>query len=229
MKRKGASDREVALEARGASGGRMFSPSAARNKDAIRKIFLERMPRTGAIVEIGSGTGEHVVHLAAALPEVRFLPGDPDAPSRASITAWTVHAGLSNVAAPHAIDVTAPDWPRRAARLCEEAGGGQIVGVLSINMIHIAPFEATEGLIAGAGELLGPGGKLFLYGPFARDGGHTAPSNAEFDATLRARDHRWGVRDLELDILPLAHAAGLELEAAIPMPANNFSAIFARS
>ncbi|WP_089411460.1 DUF938 domain-containing protein [Amphiplicatus metriothermophilus] len=207
----------------------MFSPSAARNKDPIRDVFLERMPRAGVIVEIGSGTGEHVAHLAAALPEVRFLPGDPDEPSRASIAAWTAHAGLSNVAPPHAIDVTAPDWPRRAARLCEKTGGGAIVGVMSINMIHIAPFEAAEGLIAGAGALLGSGGKLFLYGPFARDGAHAAPSNAEFDATLRERDQRWGVRDLEREILPLAQAAGLALEAAIPMPANNFSAIFVRS
>ncbi|GAB4533114.1 MAG: DUF938 domain-containing protein [Amphiplicatus sp.] len=228
MNKKGASGREVALEAREATGGRMFSPSAARNKDPIREVFLERMPCAGAIVEVGSGTGEHVVHLAAALPEAWFLPGDPDEPSRASIAAWTAHAGLSNVAPPHAIDVTAPDWPRRAARLCEETGGGPIVAVVSINMIHIAPFDAAEGLIAGAGALLGPGGKLFLYGPFARDGAHTAPSNAEFDATLRARDPRWGVRDLERDILPLAQAAGLKLEAAIPMPANNFSAIFAR-
>lgn len=213
------SAKEIALEERGREERRLFSPSAARNRDAIREAFLKTMPKTGDILEIGSGTGEHAVHIAAAAPALRWLPGDPDDASRASIAAWTEHHGLTNVAAPHAFDVTAPGWDQNHPR---------VDGVVSINMIHIAPFEAARGLFAGAGRLLQPGGKLFLYGPFARGGAHTAPSNADFDASLKSRDPRWGVRDLELEIAPLAEAAGMALETVIEMPANNLSVIFAR-
>lgn len=211
----------TALEDRGADGVRRFSPSAARNRDPIREVFLAHMPHTGAILEIGSGTGEHAVHLAAALPDARFFPGDPDAEARASIAAWTSHSGLSNVAPPHALDVAAEGWERAVAR--------PLAGIVSINMIHIAPFEAVRGLFAGAGRLLRPGGRLFLYGPFSRNGAHTAPSNAEFDASLKARDSRWGVRDLDRDVVPLADAAGFALAAVVAMPANNFSIVFERA
>lgn len=213
------STKDIALEDRRRDEQRLFSPSAARNRDVIRDAFLETMPRAGDILEIGSGTGEHAVHIAAAAPGVRWLPGDPDAGSRASIAAWTEHLGLTNVAAPHAFDMTAPGWDQELQR---------VDGVVSINMIHIAPFEAARGLIAGAARLLAPGGKLFLYGPFARHGAHTAPSNAAFDASLKARDPRWGVRDLDFEIAPLAEAAGLALEAVIEMPANNLGVVFAR-
>jgi len=212
-------ERPVALEERAREDGRLFSPSAARNRDPIRDVFLKAMPRTGVILEIGAGTGEHAVHIAAALPSLRWRPGDPDAASRASIAAWTAHLGLANVAPPHAIDVTAPDW---------DAHFEPVDGVVSINMIHIAPFAAAEGLIAGAGRLIKPGGKLFLYGPFARNGAHTAPSNAEFDRALKARDAAWGVRDLDREIVPLAAAAGLTLAEAVAMPANNLSVVFRR-
>ncbi|NWG72463.1 MAG: DUF938 domain-containing protein [Parvularculaceae bacterium] len=211
----------TALEDRDADGARRFSPSAARNRDPILRVFLTHMPRAGAILEIGSGTGEHAVHLAAALPDARFLPGDPDAEARASIAAWTAHSGLSNVAPPHALDVAAEGWERAVAR--------PLAGIVSINMIHIAPFEAARGLFAGAGRLLGSGGRLFLYGPFSRNGAHTARSNAEFDASLKARDPRWGVRDLDRDLLPLAGAAGLALAVVVAMPSNNFSAVFERA
>ncbi len=177
------------------------------------------MPRAGRILEVGSGTGEHAVHLAAAAPDLRWLPGDPDAASRASIAAWTEHLGLTNVAPPHAIDVTAAGWDRDL---------GPFDGVVSINMIHIAPFDAARGLIAGSARMLNPGGKLFFYGPFARNGAHTAPSNEAFDGSLKARDPRWGVRDLDLEIAPLAAAAGFILETAAEMPANNLSVTFAR-
>ncbi|MFN0025171.1 MAG: DUF938 domain-containing protein [Parvularculaceae bacterium] len=199
---------------------RLFSPSAARNRDAIRDAYLKTMPLAGTVLEIGSGTGEHAVHLAAAAPDLRWQPSDPDAGSRASIAAWAEHLGLPNVAAPLAIDVTAPDWER---------GIQGIDAVVSINMIHIAPFAAAEGLVAGAGRLLKQGGRLFLYGPFARNGAHTAPSNAEFDRSLKSRDPQWGVRDLDLEIMLLASAAGMTLETAIDMPANNLSAIFSRA
>ncbi len=211
-------EKEIALEERRREERRLFSPSAARNRDPIRDAFLKVMPRAGVILEIGSGTGEHAVHIAAAAPGLLWRPGDPDA-SRASIAAWTEHFGLANVAAPDAIDVTAASWEEDLA---------PVDGVVSINMIHIAPFSAAGGLIAGAGRLLRPGGRLFLYGPFKRKGAHTAPSNAEFDASLKARDPRWGVRDLDLEIAPLAAEAGLALEEIIEMPANNLSVIFRR-
>jgi len=211
---------EIALEARETSGARLFSPSAARNREAILEVFLAHMPQAGMVLEIGSGTGEHAVHIAAHLPELTWLPGDPDETSRASISAWIAETGLANIAAPHAIDVTIADWAKAVSR--------PIDAIVSINMIHIAPFAAAEGLIAGAGEILREGGKLFLYGPFSRNGEHTAPSNAAFDASLKARDPSWGVRDLENDIVPLAEKAGLSLEDVVSMPANNFSVIFAR-
>ncbi|MEX0644913.1 MAG: DUF938 domain-containing protein [Parvularculaceae bacterium] len=217
----GPAEKQTALEERGRQGARLFSPSTARNRDPICAVFLEYMPTAGTILEIGSGTGEHAVHLAASLPNVRWLPGDPDQASRASIAAWIETSGLDNVAAPHAIDVTVASWAGEVA--------SPVAGVVSINMIHIAPFDAARGLIAGAGALLGPGGKLFLYGPFSRAGHHTAPSNAEFDKSLKERDPRWGVRDLEHEVAPIARDAGLVLEKAVEMPANNFSVIFKKS
>ena len=145
-------EREIALETRSSEADRLFSPSAARNRDVIRDTFLANMPSAGRILEIGAGTGEHAVHLASALPEVEWRPGDPDPASRASIAAWAAEMRLENVAAPHAIDVSASDW-----------GVDDIApfaGVVSMNMIHIAPFEAAEGLVSGAGAYLVPGGKL---------------------------------------------------------------------
>jgi len=210
-------EREIALETRTAESARMFSPSAARNRDAIRDVFLKTMPTSGTILEVGSGTGEHAVHLAAAAPSLVFLPGDPDEASRASIAAWTAFRQLKNLAPPHAADVAAPDW-QSAFAPCE--------GVVSINMIHIAPFDAARGLFAGAFVLLKPEGKLFLYGPFARNGVHTAPSNEAFDQSLKSRNAIWGVRDLDREIAPLAARSGLKLIAIEEMPANNLSVIF---
>lgn len=212
---------EKALEARKNDGERQLSPSSARNRDAILGVFLAQMPHEGRVLEIGSGTGEHAVHIAARLPQLSWFPGDPDAAARRSIAAWIAHTGLANIRPPHALDVALADWTRDAPRPVE--------AIVSINMIHIAPLAAAAGLIAGAGEILAHGGKLFLYGPFSRSGAHTAPSNAAFDASLKARDPSWGVRDLERDIVPLAEKAGLALDAAIAMPANNFSVIFVRA
>ena len=211
--------KEIALETRAEEQARLYSPSAARNRDAIRDAFLGHLPGQGTIVEVGSGTGEHVVHLAAATPWLLWRPGDPDAASRASIAAWTTHVGLMNVDPPHAADVTARDWHREV---------GAADGVVSINMIHIAPFAATEGLFSGAAAILGPGGRLFLYGPFSRNGAHTAPSNEAFDATLKSRDPSWGVRDLDLEIGPLAAKMEFDLKEVIPMPANNLGVVLVR-
>lgn len=213
--------KEIALEARETAGERLFSPSAARNRDPIREVFLKFMPHQGKILEIGGGTGEHAVHLASALPGVQWLTGDPDPASRGSIAAWIADSGLSNLSGPHAVDVTESRW--------EVENDGPFDGLISINMIHIAPFEAAEGLFAGAGRLLKPGGKLFLYGPFSRNGAHTSPSNDAFDQSLKSRDPRWGVRDLEQDVAPLAQKNALLLEGVVEMPANNFSVIFRKS
>jgi cyclopropane fatty-acyl-phospholipid synthase-like methyltransferase len=199
--------------------GRIFAASTARNRDPILDAYAASMPVSGTVLEIASGAGEHAVHIAGALPMLRWLPGDPDADARASIAAWTAHAGLSNIAPPHAIDAAAEGW---------EAEVGVVDAIVCINMIHIAPFAAAEGLFAGAGRLLPRGGRLFLYGPFSRQGRHSAPSNADFDSSLKARDARWGVRDLDNDLLPLAERAGLALSRVIEMPANNLSVVFER-
>ncbi len=211
-------DKEIALEARAEQGGRLFSPSAARNREVVRDELVKHAPASGEVLEVGAGTGEHAVCFAAALPELRWRPGDPDAASRASIAAWTAHEGLANIAPPHEIDVSGADW--------DGVEDGSLAGIVSLNMIHIAPFDAARGLLAGAGRYLRAGGMLFLYGPFSRDGEHTAPSNAAFDESLKSRDARWGVRDLERDILPLALAAGLRLETVTGMPANNLCVVF---
>lgn len=210
--------KETALENRAAQGAKLFSPSTARNRDPIREAFVKTMPHEGRILEIGGGTGEHAAYLASALPHVEWRTGDPDEAARRSIAAWIADAALPNLLGPHAIDVTQEQWG------VEDLA--PFAGVVSINMIHIAPFAAAKGLFAGAGRLLAPGGKLFLYGPFSRNGVHTAPSNEAFDASLKARDARWGVRDLDRDLAPLAQQNALRLDALVEMPANNFSAVY---
>lgn len=212
---------KTALEDRSHDSARLYSPSAARNRDAIRGVFLKTMPAKGGILEIGGGTGEHAVHLAAALPDIVWRTGDPEETARASIAAWIAEAGLTNLLGPHAINVCEKDWGVE--------DDAPFDGLVSINMIHIAPFDAARGLFSGAKRLLRPGGKLFLYGPFSRNGAHTAPSNEAFDASLKARDPRWGVRDLEQEIAPLAQENALTLEHVVEMPANNFSVVFRKN
>ncbi len=212
--------KETALEDRGQEGARLFSPSAARNRDPIRDVFLKYLPETGAVLEIGSGTGEHGVHIAAAAPGLRWFSGDPDGAARASIAAHIAASGLGNIDGPHAVDVCERDW--------DAALAGPFDTVVSINMVHIAPFAAAEGLFAGAARLLHSGGRLLLYGPFAQAGVHSAPSNEAFDASLKSRDPRWGVRDLEHDIAPLAQEHAFRRDAIVEMPANNFTVVFAK-
>ena len=213
--------KETALETRASDGGRLFSPSTARNRDPIREVFLKTMPAAGKILEIGAGTGEHAVHIAGALREISWRTGDPDGAARASIAAWIAAAKLPNLSGPHAIDVAADNWGVE--------DDAPFDGLVSINMIHIAPFAAAEGLFAGAGRLLAHGGKLFLYGPFSRKGVHSAPSNQAFDESLKSRDPRWGVRDLDRDIAPLAEKNRLLLDALVEMPANNLSVVFRKT
>jgi SAM-dependent methyltransferase len=195
---------------------RRFSPSTARNRDPILAVLRGVLPREGEVLEIAAGTGEHAVHFAKHLPHLRWQPSDPDPDARASITAWRASAALANLLPAVALDVTAEPWPVARAD-----------AIVCINMIHIAPWGATEALMAGAARTLPPAGVLFLYGPYRREGRHTAPSNEAFDADLRRRNPAWGVRDLG-EVSAVAARNGLDFQQIVEMPANNLSVVFAR-
>jgi len=197
---------------------RQFAPAAARNRDPIWSVLQPSLPATGLVLEVASGSGEHAVHFAQrAGPGLVFQPSDPDPQARASIDAWTASAKLSNLRPALALDATSETWPIAHAD-----------AVLCFNMIHIAPWEAAVGLVRGAARVLSAGGLLFLYGPFKREGRHTAPSNAAFDRDfLRARNLSWGVRDLE-DVAALAAAQSFSPPDIVEMPANNLSVLFRR-
>lgn len=195
---------------------RRFAPAAARNRDPILDAIRGHLPAAGLVLEVASGSGEHAIHFAAALPGLAFQPSDPDAAARASIDAWAAASGLPNIRPALAIDAAAPGWPLAAAD-----------AVVCINMIHIAPWAAAEGLMRGAAAILPPGAPLILYGPYRRGGAHTAPSNAAFDADLRGRNPAWGVRDLEA-VAALAAAQGFGPPTVIEMPANNLTVVFRR-
>ncbi len=197
----------------GDADARRSSPSAARNRGPILDALRGRLPASGLVLEVASGTGEHCAHLAAALPGLAFQPTDPDPDALASIDAWC--GGLPNVRRALALDATAAEWPAAAD------------AVLCINMIHIAPWAAAAGLVAGAGRVLPAGGALALYGPFMRGGRHTGPGNAAFDADLRARNPAWGVRGLE-DVAALAAGAGFGPPEVVGMPADNLVVAFRR-
>ncbi|MFQ5773606.1 MAG: DUF938 domain-containing protein [Kiloniellaceae bacterium] len=209
----------VAVGDESASRERHCAPAAARNLEPILAVLRDTLPDAGAALEIASGTGQHVAAFAAAFPGIEWQPSDPDPAARASNAAWAAEAGLDNIQAPLALDVTAPDW--------EGFRTPPVDAILCINLLHIAPWAACEGLMRGAGRLLAPSGVLYLYGPYKRDGGHTAPSNAEFDRSLRHRDPAWGVRDLD-DVAACAQGHGLALARVVEMPANNLSLIFRR-
>lgn len=196
---------------------RETAPSAERNKQPILEVLSRVLPASGLVLEIGSGTGQHVAHFAKALPGLEFQPSEVDEERHASIAAWIRHENLTNVRPPLAFDVTRLPWPVPTAD-----------AVVCINVIHISPWEATLGLMQGAGECLPPGGVLVTYGPYKRSGSHTAPSNEAFDASLKARDPRWGIRDME-EVAAVAKAQGLELKEVVAMPANNFTVVFQRS
>ncbi len=193
---------------------RRDAPAVARNRDPILSVLRRVLPDRGLVLEIASGTGQHVVHFARALTDLDWQPSEPGAEGRRSIAAWTAAEGLANVRAPLDIDVIGGAWPVTEAD-----------AVVCINMIHIAPWAATPALMQGAGRLLPAGGPLVLYGPFRRDGRNTAPSNDAFDADLNARDPAWGIRDLA-DVAAEAEAAGLRLDEIVEMPANNLTVVF---
>lgn len=192
------------------------APAAARNRDPILDVLRQHLPAKGLVLEIASGSGEHVVHFAEALPGLVFQPSDPDDVARASIDAWASASGLANVRPALALDATANPWPIERAD-----------AIVCLNMIHIAPREAAVGLIAGAARLLPSKGVLYLYGPYRREGRPTAPSNEAFDRDLRRSNPAWGVRDLEV-VVALAEAQGFTPPQIVEMPANNLSLVFVR-
>lgn len=194
---------------------RRHAPATARNRDAIVAELADILPSTGSVLEIASGTGEHVAYFAERFPALDWQPSDPEPAALASIASWT--AGLGNVATPIAIDATEAGWPvaRADALLC-------------VNMVHIAPWDATLGLMTGASAVLATGAPLILYGPYLRGDVATAPSNLEFDASLKSRDARWGLRSVE-DVRASAEVRGLAFERLIEMPANNLVLVFRKA
>ena len=193
------------------------APAAARNREPILRVLRGRLPQSALVLEIASGTGEHAVWFSRALPALTWQPTDQDPDALESIAAWRDMSDLPNILSPLPLDAAAETWPIARADV-----------VVAINMIHIAPWTASQGLIAGAARVLTAGGLLFLYGPFREGGVHTTASNAAFDAELRARNPSWGIRDLD-EITELASRQGLRGPERIAMPANNLSVLFRQS
>ena len=196
------------------------TPAAERNRWPILEALAPLLPAAGRILEAASGPGVHVVTFAEAHPGLRWQPSDPDPAARASIAAWIADSGLANVAPPLDLDVTRPDWP-------ENAGGAGYDGLVTINLLHVAPWAVCEGLMAGAAELLKPGAFLFVYGPFMRDGRHNSEGNRQFDRSLRAQDPALGLRDVD-QVAECAAGNGVALIDVVAMPANNRSLVFRR-
>jgi hypothetical protein len=198
------------------SDDRQYAPATVRNRDFILDVLRDVLPKTGLILEIASGSGEHIVHFAKNLPSLVFQPSDPDADARLSVAAWVKATDVSNVRSPIALDASNPVWPIASAD-----------GIICINMIHISPWEATVGLINGAAAVLPPGSPLYLYGPYISEGFATAPSNQAFDRSLRDRNPNWGLRDLEA-VAAIAQSVGFSAPVITEMPANNLSVVFHR-
>jgi len=197
----------------GGAEAKRHAPATLRNRDAIVAVLRQTLPETGLALEIASGSGEHVVHFAQAFSALDWQPSDPEPAALASIDAWGAEAGLANLRPPLMLDAAAGDWPVERAD-----------AILCINMIHISPWAATEGLMAGAARLLPPGAPLYLYGPYVRADVPTAESNLAFDASLRARDPAWGLRAVK-DVIALAAAHGMAFDRLVEMPANNLSVV----
>ena len=223
------------------SDARQHAPATQRNRRPILEVLRQHIPTPGVVLEIASGTGEHACFFANHLPHCQWLPSDTNELSLRSIEAWRRQIDLPNLYPPILLDVTQAPWsieqenaPIPAPPLEPDPALSttqirpNIRAIVNINMIHISPWSACEGLFAGAGRLLPEGGVLYLYGPFKRDGQHTAPSNAAFDQSLRSRNAEWGVRDLDV-VTAVAQSQGFLRQDVIPMPANNLSVIFIKS
>jgi cyclopropane fatty-acyl-phospholipid synthase-like methyltransferase len=194
----------------------LTSAAAERNKDPILTVLESVLPPTGSVLEIASGTGQHVCFFAAELPGIRWQPTEPDAPHREAIEARVRKAGLTNIAAPIALDVHEPRWPVEAS----------YDAVICINMVHISPWSATNALCLGAARHLRTGGKLILYGPYLEQGTAVA-SNLDFDATLKRRNQQWGLREID-EVTRTAALHGLQRKQIVRMPANNLTLVFAK-
>ena len=206
--------------------GRLDAAAFRRNHAPIWAVLQKFLAgKSGDVLEAGSGTGQHVVHFARHAPDVTWWPSDFNEVHLNSIAAWRAHAGLPNIRPEMRIDLSDPAW---CPQMQDGSGPSELLAVFCANVIHIAPWRVAEGLFAGAARYLRRDGRLFLYGPFKRDGKHTALSNAVFDTSLRDRDPEWGVRDIA-DVSRLAEGVGLALIETVPMPANNFILVFERS
>ncbi len=194
----------------------LSAPATLRNRAPIIDVLRTILPSDGLVIEVASGSGEHVVAFARAFPQLIWQPSDISDAALGSIRAWTREAGADNVRPPVRLDALDRPWPVESAD-----------AIVCINMVHISPWEATEGLMAEAARILPPGAPLYLYGPFRRTGEAFAPSNQAFDADLRLRNPDWGVRELD-EVTALASAAGLDLDRIVEMPANNLSVIYRR-
>lgn len=215
---KGSDGQPVTLEAQAEQDGRRFSPSVGRNRDYVRDAFAEHMPSTGRILEIGAGTGEHGVHITQSMPELIWTFTDMDAASLASAKAWMAQKNRADRDRAIVLDASSGDWGAAI-------GIDLFDGLFSANVIHISPFTVATGLFAGAAKVLTQNARIFLYGPFARDGAFSE-GNAAFNADLKRRDASWGVRDLERQIVPLAQANGFVLAHCVDMPKGNLSVVF---
>ena len=206
--------------------GRLDAAAFHRNHEPIWAVLQKHLAgKSGDVLEAGSGTGQHAVDFAGHMPEITWWPSDLNEQHLKSINAWRAHAGLPNIRPPLRIDLADPAW---CPELHDGRGPVELLAVFCANVIHIAPWRVAEGLFAGAGRYLRSDGRLFLYGPFKRDGKHTAVSNAVFDASLREGNAEWGVRDIEA-LETLAAGAGLVLVEAVEMPSNNLTLVFGRS
>jgi len=201
---------------------RQHSSPSARNRGPILAVLEKYLPAQGEglVFEVASGSGMHTAFFAEAFSHLTFQPSDPDEAARASIKGWIEHEGLTNVRTPLHVDAM-------SVRPDDLAFETPVVAMVNINMIHISPWAACEGLMATAARVLSTGAHLFMYGPYARDGGHTAPSNAAFDESLRARNPAWGIRHLE-EVVACAEKNGLTPVEVLEMPANNLSVVYRR-
>ena len=190
------------------------APATERNREPIAAVLREVVPERGTLLEIAAGTGEHAAYMAPLFPGLRWQPSDPDPDALTSIGAWAADSDAANLLSPVFLDAASDTWPIDRAE-----------AILCINMVHISPRAATEGLMRGAGRLLPAGGPLILYGPYRRSDVATAPSNEDFDASLKARNPEWGLRDLQA-VQDEAAANGLAFERLYEMPANNLILIF---